>query len=330
MNGIYRVFKDGELVLEKKNKLTILGRSNALKAMLGLTQSFASSLGIGVSEKTNGSLTFVEMSDLDFSVGQYPITSSSLGETGAQDALVFTARITDPSRYVIRELGLYSNKLTGSAENTTDVLFGFESGDPLKETINSVAYYIDDTDKPAGAATLFNITDTSIITGAVTFGSQIRLGSYAVKLVGANKQVYFDDSSLNLNSIAPYDEIVLAGYFVANAAVTVTFESGASNYATYTFTPGGTGYKIISVLKSSGANTGSVDWSKIVKVTISNGGSSTTTILDGIRIKRVKPIDSNDGLVSRAVLNENEQIVKDFGSVIDVQYILTMNMETAT
>jgi hypothetical protein len=331
MDGIYRVFKDGQLVLEKKNKLTILGRSNALKAMLGLTQSFASSLGIGVSEKSNGSTTFVEMTDLDFSVGQYPITSSSLGETGAQDALIFTARITDPSRYVIRELGLYSNKLTGSAENTTDVLFGFEAGDPLKETISSVAYYIDDADKPAGgASTIFNTTDTSVITGSVTYGSQIRLGSYAVKLVGANKQLYFDDSSLNLNSIAPYDEIVLAAYFVANAAITVKFESGASDYATYTFTPGGTGYKVISVLKSSGANTGSVDWSKIVKVTISNGGSSTTTMLDGIRIKRVKPIDSNDGLVSRAVLSATDQIIKDFGSVIDVQYILTMKMETGT
>ena len=59
-------------------------------------------------------------------------------------------------------------------------------------------------------------------------------------------------------------------------------------------------------------------------------GKRVDFILDGIRIKRVKPIDSNDGLVSRAVLTENEQIVKDFGSVIDVQYILTMKMETAT
>jgi hypothetical protein len=308
-----------------------LGRSNALKAMLGLTQSFASSLAIGVSEKTNGTLTFVEMTDLDFSVGQYPITSSSLGESGAQDALIFTARITDPSRYVIRELGLYSNRLTGSAENTTDVLFGFESGDPLKETISSAAYYIDDTDKPeGGSASFFNTTDSSFVTGSTSYGSQIRLGSYAVKLIGANKQVYFDDSSLNLSSVAPYDEIVFAGYFVANASVTVKFESGANDHSTYTFNPQGTGYKIISVLKSSGSNVGSVDWSNIVKVTISNPNTSTSTILDGIRIKRVKPIDSNDGLVSRAVLSTDDQIIKDFGSVIDVQYILTMKMDTET
>jgi hypothetical protein len=328
MNGIYRVFKDGQLVLEKKNKLTVLGRSNALKAMLGLTQSFASSLAIGISEKSNGDLTFVKMTDLDFSVGQYPITSSSLGETGSQDALIFTARITDPSRYVIRELGLYSNRLTGSAENTTDVLFGFESGDPLKEVIGPTAYYIDDTEKPTGgSATMISTTDA-------TYGQYIRLGSYAVKLVDANKEVYFDDSSLNLNSIAPYDEIVLAAYFSENASVTVKFESGSNNYTTYSFDPTPNsetfvaGYKVLPVLKSSGSNVGNIDWSNITKVTIKNPNSSIVTILDGIRIKRVKPIDSNDGLVSRAVLTQAEQIIKDFGSVIDVQYILTMKMDT--
>jgi hypothetical protein len=111
MSGIYRVFIDGELVAEQKNKLTLLGRSNALKTMLGLVPSFAGSMGIGTSSKANNSSgAYLNMSDLDFSVGRYPITGASLGQNTDEDILVYTARITDPSRYSITELGLYSNK----------------------------------------------------------------------------------------------------------------------------------------------------------------------------------------------------------------------------
>ena len=99
MFGMYRVYEDGKLIAEQKNKLTLLGRSNALSTMLGLTQSFAGSFGIGVSPLTNGSSTYLDMTDLDFNVGKYPITATSLGTTGTQDALVYTTRITDPSRY---------------------------------------------------------------------------------------------------------------------------------------------------------------------------------------------------------------------------------------
>lgn len=319
MNGIYKVFLDGNLILEQENKLTLLGRSNALKTMLGLTQSFASSLGIGISDKTNGTSTFVGMTDLDFCVGKYPIVSSSLGQnSNSEDALIFTARITDPSRYIIKELGLYSNKLTGSVESTTDVLFDFESGDPLKEVIGQAPYYIDDTEKPTGAATFINTTDP-------TYGSYIRVGSYALRLEGSNKEVYFDDYATDLSSIAPYDEIVVAAYFVSNNAIVLKFTDEKGEFSNYTFSPGGTGYKILSLTKTAGSNS-AVDWSNIVKITITNPNSNVITILDGVRVRKNKPVDSNDGLVSRAVLSN--PITKDFGSVIDIQYVLTMKMET--
>jgi hypothetical protein len=111
MNGIYRVYEDGILIAEQKNKLTVLGRANALKAMLGSTQSFASSMGIGVDGSANDTSTFHSKTDLGFNVGKYPVVSSSLGNTETYDALVYTARITDQSRYNITELGLFANRV---------------------------------------------------------------------------------------------------------------------------------------------------------------------------------------------------------------------------
>ena len=49
-------------------------------------------------------------------------------------------------------------------------------------------------------------------------------------------------------------------------------------------------------------------------------------ILDGLRIKQNKPIDAIEGLVSRAVLTT--PIEKDSGSIIDIQYVLSMDLET--
>ena len=108
MIGIYKVYEDGKLIREAKNKLTILGRSNALSTMLGLTQSFAGSMGIGIDGAANSSGAFHDKTDLNFGVGKYPITASRLGidDTSSKDALIYTARITDPSRYDIYELGL--------------------------------------------------------------------------------------------------------------------------------------------------------------------------------------------------------------------------------
>ena len=80
-------------------------------------------------------------------LGQYPITSATLGlDQSSNDAIIFTTRITDPSRYSITELGLYSNKVTNNASNTTTTIFDFESGDPLKETVSSIDYYLDETE----------------------------------------------------------------------------------------------------------------------------------------------------------------------------------------
>jgi len=299
MNGIYRVYENGVLIAEQKNKLTVLGRANALKAMLGSTQSFASSMGIGVDTTANETTTYHTKTDLGFNVGKYPVISSSLGNTETYDALVYTARITDPSRYYITELGLFANKLTSGFENENQVLFDFEDGDPFT-LINGAWYSTIDTPTP-----------------------KFRIGNSCLRLTNSSGVAVFNSSIVNLDNVAPYDEFCLAANFVTAVALTIKFESSSSDYAVYIFTPTATGYNIISVAKSSGTFTGNLDWSKINKVTISAGAD---VYLDGLRVKKYRTPDSTEGLVSRAVLAT--PIEKKFGSIIDIQYLLEVMLET--
>lgn len=311
MIGIYKVYEDGKLIREVKNKLTLLGRSNALSTMLGLTQSFAGSMGIGISSAANTPLSgsFLDKTDLDFGVGKYPITASSLGLNGSKDVLVYTARITDPSRYDIYELGLYSNQLNGSVDVDSLTLFNFESGDSLKEG----THYLDETYSPRNAIVLDNVIN-------------YRIGSNAVKLL-KDGLITYSDSPIDLSSFYEYDSLKLAFYSSGDPTVTIKFYSGENNYATYSsFNGAANSYNIISALKKSGTTNGNVDWSNITQIDISVSGSNGEfVILDGLRVSKDKPIDSIDGLVSRAVLDT--KIEKLAGSIIDIEYSLIFDMD---
>ena len=275
MIGIYKVYEDGKLIREAKNKLTILGRSNALSTMLGLTQSFAGSMGIGIDGAANSSGAFHDKTDLNFGVGKYPITASRLGidDTSSKDALIYTARITDPSRYDIYELGLYSNQISGSVDVDSLTLFNFESGDAIKETVgtspNDEDYYVDDT-----TTTYTNSKKTTIMSDNVNY----RIGANGFKLENGGT-IFYNDIPTNLSSFYEYDYLKLAFYASGPITVTVKFSSGA-NFASYNFTSTNAGYSIVSKLKTqtSDGSVASVDWSAVDKIEISvSGGSNAVT-----------------------------------------------------
>lgn len=318
MFGMYRVYEDGKLIAEQKNKLTLLGRSNALSTMLGLTQSFAGSFGIGISNLSNGSETYLNMTDLDFNVGKYPITATSLGTTGSQDALVYTSRITDPSRYTIYELGLFSNQISGYVDVDALTLLNFESGDAIKETVSSVGYYLDDPN-----ATFIAGKKSTVLTDITNY----RIGSNAVKLLSGGT-IFANDATIDLSAFYNSDKLKLAFYASGAVTVTVKFSSGA-NFASYAFVGTNATYSVISRIKTETSTTsGTVDWSAIdrIDITVSGGTAGTSyAILDGLRISKDKPIDSIDGMVSRAVLAT--PISKEAGSIIDIEYLLVFSMD---
>jgi hypothetical protein len=277
MIGIYKVYENGKLIREAKNKLTILGRSNALSTMLGLTQSFAGSMGIGIDGAANSTSTFHDKTDLNFGVGKYPITASRLGidDTSSKDALIYTARITDPSRYEIYELGLYSNQITGSVDVDALTLFNFESGDALKETVgtspNDEDYYVDDV-----ATEYTSLKKTTILSDNLNY----RIGSNAFKLDNGGT-IFYNDVPTNLSSFYEYDYLKLAFYATGPVTVTVKFLSGA-NFASYAFTSTNAGYSIVSKLKTqtSEVSAAAVDWSAIdkIEITVSGGSNAVTAV----------------------------------------------------
>ena len=88
---------------------------------------------------------------------------------------------------------------------------------------------------------------------------------------------------------------------------------------------------MLSKEKNSASGYAAVDWSKITSITINNE-TTGTTILDGLRVKKYRTLDSVEGLVSRALLTTSGDnptaIEKPSGSVIDIQYLLEMEMVT--
>jgi hypothetical protein len=333
MYGVYKIYENGKLIAEQSNKLTVLGRANAIKAMLGLSQSFANSLGIGVGDSVNSTTeTYLTRTDLDFSVGQYPLLGQSLGNiSGDTDNLVYTARITDTSRYYIKEVGLFSDIINEPATIKDLTIFNFEGGDPLKETVNSVDYYLDDTDTnytPNACAKFFS---------TITSTPEFRIGSNSVKLLATSTttspSIFYNDNTLDLSYINTYDEIILAAKSsVANKKVIIAFYNGSLTMSA-SYDLDGTNYSVVSKKLSDFIQTGSgtFDWSNITKITLTGSGTSNLgngnyIILDGLKVKPYKSVSALDGLVSRAKLVNG--IEKQYGSIIDVQYVLTMEMLT--
>jgi len=322
MYGTYKIYKDGKLVAEQKNKLTTLGRGNALKAMLGQNQYFANVFGIGVSSKTNENETFLTRTDLEFTVGLYPISMGTLGlaDDNTTDGLVYIARITDTSRYNINEIGLFSMTTTDAVMVDDLTIFNFESGDPLKEVVSGTTYYVNNASSTYLAGKAATIMDDQV---------NYRIGSNAIKMTGNTKTIFFDDVKQDMSDIEYSDKLVLAAYS-SNAGtrnVTVKFYSAPSTFATYTYALVN-GYNILSLQKNAGTNYDTVDWKAITKIEVTTPSNLSTDhiIFDGLRVKQTKPVDATDGLVSRAVLTT--PIEKDAGSIIDIQYILSMGLDT--
>jgi len=406
MYGTYKIYKDGKLITEQKNKLTVLGRANALKAMLGQNQYFANSFGIGVSSLANSeNTTFLDMTDLDFTVGKFPISMGTLGtaQDSSTDGLVYTSRITDTSRYYITEIGLFSNVVNGAVEVDDLTIFNFEDGDPIKETpsTSSIAYtaipignpttitlnghgfinndtinFTTSGTLPTGidATTTYYVVNsttntfqlaitkagTAIATTTAGSGTHTikpttvyvseslfsdrrgasivsdlayyRIGNNAIKITG-NKTVFYDDIITDLSYVGPADNFTLAAYNPFNVTHTVNlkFTSSSNSTVTYSFSLAGNKYNVVSLPRENV----SFDWSNVSKIEIypstlgtSPEGTPEFIILDGLRVKYNKPKDAVDGLVSRAVLSEENYIEKDAGSIIDIQYILSMGLDT--
>ena len=129
-----------------------------------------------------------------------------------------------------------------------------------------------------------------------------------------------------IDSYTSQDLFKLAMYNTTSSAASVSFRfiTDETNYYTLTFISSSvSGYQIVSKTKSSAIKTGSPDWNKLSSIRIWNP-SASTVLLDAIKIDYGSYlIDTNFGMVSRAVLPT--PIVKQGSVPITVQYSLLMN-----
>ena len=268
MYGIYRIYKDGKLITEKSNKLTTLGRDNAIKCMLGIRNAFANSLGIGVSENPNSTTEdYLSLNDLEFCVGKYPITSQSVANNnGETDYLVYRARINNPSRFYITELGLFSDTLNQPAVLEDITLFNFENGNPFKQQRGGNTYYLGDPTYTSATATF----KTSAGEPPVSY----KIGSSCVNLKRATGSVveesfYYDEYITDLSYLGPNDKFVLAAKTSSSGTKTidVVLTDINDNTATATYSFSSSDYKIITKKKSEFIpELYALDWSNIKSI----------------------------------------------------------------
>jgi hypothetical protein len=311
LSGIYRFYQNGELIGEAENSMTEMGRILAVKTIMGAIPNFATSMGVGVSSTANltadATTKLIPDYKLGLMVATMPVIGTNITSTTAYDALLFKGRLADPLYYKIHEIGLFSDPLlSGSTGYKQELVLGFENNDNLYATgigyLNADGY----------SNTTYRLVDRT----DATYGDFFRIGRKALLLAGT-AEVYTENSFVGLDEYDPTDELTLGFYASTSRTVTVKFYSGAGTQS-YAFA-GSAGYNVVSkALNDISATSGTFDWSDVNKVGISSSGSYV--IADGLRFNNVNPIDTNRGMISRAVLPT--PITKLANIPVDIEYTL--------
>lgn len=316
--GVFKIYQDGKLIAEKQNNITQNGRILAIKTLLGAIPSFGTSIGIGVGETANNVVSgLATNSRLDFKVASAPVTSSFLSPESSYDGLVFKAKIIDPMSYRIKEIGLFSDSLNNGATNyRVETLISFEPSDNLEYTNGA------DLSTTSGNSRIIGTSDSP----------NFRIGDKALELkataTNSLPAVVANNVYTGLDSYSAKDLISVA-FYTANtsASIDVTFYTDTLNFSTYRFPAGIAGYRVISLEKGStpqaigtGVGAGPVNWADVTKIQVQ--ANTGDCILDGIRMEDVSRIDTNNGLVSRAVLGS--EISKITNTPLDIEYYLRL------
>jgi hypothetical protein len=291
IKGTYRFFLDGELVYEQDNALTTMGRSIAIKSLLGIIPNFANSIAYGVGDKPNTvdpSTNLITDNSLQFEIGRTSVFGSSLQINNSNDVLVYSGVIDDAGDFSIYEVALFpnisSNTFIGLRAST---IFSFDQ-------VNT-------------------FTQVGTASGAfMASNSAARIGTdmmYVPQTSSANYLQYntsggeFD----YLDGFTAEDVFRLAAYNPSASSASVVFRmyNNSDNYYELVFSaPSASGYFISEVPKYNASLYGNPTWTNISFVRFWEEGSSDGILLDGMKINTGSYlIDTNTGMISRAVLS---------------------------
>jgi len=312
--GVYRFYLGNELILEQKNAFTTAGRSIAIKSLLGIIPNFVNSIAYGIDKTANvfnSASTLITNNSLGFEIGRTPVVGNSFSLSGANDSLVFAGTIVDGFQYEINEVAIYpATNLNNEINVDGETLINFD-------TIDLFSKY--------GTASAAQLT----LTSSARIGNQM-LSLPTTGSASDYLELVTDNSTLaSISRYSSEDVFKLAMINQSSsvaASVYFRFYTDDSNYYTLPVVSSSqSGYQIVQVTKASAQTTGTPDWNTISKVRLWNS-STQTVLLDAIKIDVGSyAIDTNFGMISRAVLAT--PIVKPASIPLNIQYSLIVNFD---
>lgn len=334
MQGIYRIYKDGKLVAEQKNQMTVAGRSIVLKALMGLIPSIGGNIQVGISSTPNGTSPNSTNSDglitdtrLGFSVSSIPVRLAFLDNSGNYDAMVFRGTIpSNADAFTIYELGIFpSNPDQEKAFSELSLVSGTSTDGWLNTgvAISSVS-----GNPPS--------TSGYISTLPTGFTGGFRVGSTALFLkqndtLRINKSFdQFTSSGQNAFNLEDFISIAYSKKSTDTPKIILKFLYNDANYFSYEFTAAsGHTYGFKDVLRSAFSRFGSstLGWGTINGIEIK--AENADVIIDAIRINDNLNTDTTYGMVSRTVLGSENIITKLASESVDIEYYLSFGFNKA-
>jgi hypothetical protein len=333
IKGVYRVYKDGELLLEKENQMTVAGRAIVLKALMGLIPSIGGNIQIGISSTPNQTADtngLIPDTRLGFSVASVPVRLAFLDNSGTYDSMVFRGTVpSNEESYEIYELGIFPSRPDGEKSfQELSLISGSRTDGWKKAGVN-----VSDPNTTLPAVP----TNSCFVSSAPTgFTGGFRVGNEALFIKAGD--------TLDINK--SFNQFVAAGEnaFLSNDYISVAYSKkstdtpsltlkflyNAENYFYKTVAlPSGTTYGFLNILRSDFSIYGSsaITWGSING--ISAAVTSADLIIDAIRINDNENLDTTYGMVSRTVLGTNNKITKSQGESLDVEYYLSFGFNKA-
>lgn len=310
MHGVYRFYLNNKLIHEEKNALTIAGRSIIVKSLLGIIPSFANSIAYGLGDSANilsASTNLIVNNSLQFETGRTRVIASSLSLENGNDILIYSGTINDTFQSEIREVGLYPSILADSSTGIDgSLIFNFDNiVNFIKLGTASGANLISSTDARIGSD-LFRVPNTSSANNYLQYSTT-------------------DGSFTYLDKYTSQDLFKLAGYNTNSSSCNIFFRffTNDSSYYDVMFTsPTSSGYFVSELEKGQAVVTGNPSWGSINYVRVWQDNLSEI-YLDGLKLDIGSYfVDSNYGMISRAVLSE--PIRKPPSIPITIEYSLAL------
>lgn len=299
IEGHYKLYLDGELMVASSNLITNFGKSTILRYMAGNITSYAGSIAVGVSSQAASSSDYV----LDYELFRVPISYRTTNFSNS--SVIFKGTAGAGLAGKVYEIGLFpsqNNALSGSFQTAT--LHAF------------------DNDENWQNVTARDTVNTRIGTSAITLSAT----------TGTTAGIYNSDIRLNLSGYSATDVFKLAfnTFDTYCTYVIVKFTNSLGQEIMATFIPAthtaGNGvaqYQIISLTKNQFSNQ-NADWSTIVRadVILLAGGGTSTVSVDGLKIVDADNLNPEFGLVSRSTLGT--AVTKPSNQTLDIEYSLVV------